>query len=437
MAGWGRRFRIAVQGIDPRTGQAVHLASVPGASRRRRLVGGRRLAGRRRVAGGGRHQVRQHRGAGGALSPAFPPPRVPPRQRRRRALSRRARRRARAGHRDGRARRRQYGGRRRQVRRLRDARRRRTASRTAIGCSRPAARIGRSRPRRPASCCGPATWCTRTRAAAAAGASRGCAPRRSAPATLVLGFVSAQGGLRHVRIGIDVGGTFTDLVAVDAQGRVTLAKVAVDAGRPVARGDGGPRSAGGGARARPRRRCWRGPSGSSTARRLRPTRCSSARVRGSGLLTTEGHRDIIEMREGLKDDRYNLRQPPPVPAGAARAPARRARAHPADGRVEIALDRASLDAAIAELETPGRRGRRDLLPAQLARREPRARDRRGRARRHAGRLCLALRGGAAADQGVRARLHHRRQRLCRPGAGALPDAPRGAAARSGAARARC
>ena len=32
-----------------------------------------------------------------------------------------------------------------------------------------------------------------------------------------------------------------------------------------------------------------------------------------GLLTTEGHRDVIEMREGLKDDRYNLRMPPPVP----------------------------------------------------------------------------------------------------------------------------
>ena len=31
------------------------------------------------------------------------------------------------------------------------------------------------------------------------------------------------------------------------------------------------------------------------------------------LLTTEGHRDVIEMREGLKDDRYNLRMPPPVP----------------------------------------------------------------------------------------------------------------------------
>ncbi|HXC89374.1 MAG TPA: hydantoinase/oxoprolinase N-terminal domain-containing protein [Stellaceae bacterium] len=30
-----------------------------------------------------------------------------------------------------------------------------------------------------------------------------------------------------------------------------------------------------------------------------------------GLLTTAGHRDVIERREGLKDDRYNLRMPPP------------------------------------------------------------------------------------------------------------------------------
>jgi N-methylhydantoinase A len=29
------------------------------------------------------------------------------------------------------------------------------------------------------------------------------------------------------------------------------------------------------------------------------------------LLTTEGHRDVIEMREGLKDNRYDLRSPPP------------------------------------------------------------------------------------------------------------------------------
>lgn len=29
-----------------------------------------------------------------------------------------------------------------------------------------------------------------------------------------------------------------------------------------------------------------------------------------GLLTTVGHRDVIEMRKGLKDDRYDLRMPP-------------------------------------------------------------------------------------------------------------------------------
>ena len=46
-----------------------------------------------------------------------------------------------------------------------------------------------------------------------------------------------------------------------------------------------------------------------------------------GLLTTEGHRDVIEMREGLKDDRYNLRVPPPIPlVPRAPAPGRRASA---------------------------------------------------------------------------------------------------------------
>jgi len=29
-----------------------------------------------------------------------------------------------------------------------------------------------------------------------------------------------------------------------------------------------------------------------------------------GVLPTEGHRDVIEMREGLNDDRYNLAPAP-------------------------------------------------------------------------------------------------------------------------------
>ncbi len=68
------------------------------------------------------------------------------------------------------------------------------------------------------------------------------------------------------------------------------------------------------------------------------------------MLTTEGHRDVIEMREGLKPERYNLR----LPAAPALVPRRlrlpvAERIRP-DGRVEAALDRASLDAAIATLK---------------------------------------------------------------------------------------
>ena len=68
-----------------------------------------------------------------------------------------------------------------------------------------------------------------------------------------------------------------------------------------------------------------------------------------GLLTTEGHRDVIEMREGLKPERYNLRLPRPeplVPRHLRLGIRERVRA---DGRVETPLDEASLARAIATL----------------------------------------------------------------------------------------
>ncbi|HSE92973.1 MAG TPA: hydantoinase/oxoprolinase N-terminal domain-containing protein, partial [Methylomirabilota bacterium] len=40
------------------------------------------------------------------------------------------------------------------------------------------------------------------------------------------GAAAAEGGADVYRVGIDVGGTFTDLVAVDETGRVTIAKTA-------------------------------------------------------------------------------------------------------------------------------------------------------------------------------------------------------------------
>jgi N-methylhydantoinase A len=75
-----------------------------------------------------------------------------------------------------------------------------------------------------------------------------------------------------------------------------------------------------------------------------------------GLLTTEGHRDVLEMREGLKDDRYNLRMPPPRPlVPRARRLGVRERLR-ADGRVATPLDRRSLARAIEAL-------RRDAVEA--------------------------------------------------------------------------
>src|SRR5947209_7266902 len=123
---------------------------------------------------------------------------------------------------------------------------------------------------------------------------------------------SAYTASAMIRIGIDVGGTFTDLVAVDERGRVVLAKAAstprdpseglleglgllaaelhIDVRTLLARTE----------------RIVHGTTVATNALLER----KGARV---ALLTTEGHRDVIEMREGLKDDRYNLRMPPPVP----------------------------------------------------------------------------------------------------------------------------
>ncbi len=154
------------------------------------------------------------------------------------------------------------------------------------------------------------------------------------------------------RIGIDVGGTFTDLVAVDESGRVTLAKsvstpedpslgvmegldlLAAALGRDLASllGD--------------TKRVVHGTTVATNALLER----KGARV---GMLTTAGHRDVIEMREGLKDDRYNLRMPPPVPLvpRALRLGVRERMRF--DGTVAIRLDRKSLETGIRTLARSG------------------------------------------------------------------------------------
>jgi len=154
------------------------------------------------------------------------------------------------------------------------------------------------------------------------------------------------------RIGIDVGGTFTDLVAVDAEGRVTIAKAAsTPEDQSLGVMDGLDRLAEALALDRPTMlaRTQIIVHGTTVATNALLEH-KGAKV---GLLTTEGHRDIVEMREGLKDDRYNLRQPPPVqlvPRQRRLGVRERMRS---DGRTEIALDRASLETAIGALAREG------------------------------------------------------------------------------------
>ena len=150
------------------------------------------------------------------------------------------------------------------------------------------------------------------------------------------------------RIGIDVGGTFTDIVAVSDTGTVTFSKAASTPNDPSI----------GVMNAVERLADELGINSetllSKTESIVHGTTVATNALlerKGAktGLLTTLGHRDVLEMREGLKDDRYNMRLPAPAPLvprflrlGV------RERIKP-DGRIHTELDKTSLDEAINKL----------------------------------------------------------------------------------------
>ena len=151
------------------------------------------------------------------------------------------------------------------------------------------------------------------------------------------------------RIAADVGGTFTDVIAVDGQGVVHFAKspstpgdqsigvmhalqtLAAQIGVPLAE------------LLADTERVVHGMTVATNALLER----KGAKV---GLLTTAGHRDVLEMREGLKPDRYNLRlarAEPLVPRHLRIGIEERVRAN---GQIETPLDHASLQAGVAVLK---------------------------------------------------------------------------------------
>ncbi|WP_407114276.1 hydantoinase/oxoprolinase family protein [Bradyrhizobium sp. LMG 9283] len=153
-------------------------------------------------------------------------------------------------------------------------------------------------------------------------------------------------------IGIDVGGTFTDLVAIDATGRTVFAK---SPSTPQDQSIGVMTGLNELAR---RLDMSRADMLAATQRLVHGTTvATNALLERKGakvaLLTTEGHRDIIEMREGLKGNRYDLRTPPPEPLVPRELRfGIRERLRP-NGDVLLKLDEGSLSEAIAAIRASG------------------------------------------------------------------------------------
>jgi N-methylhydantoinase A len=153
-------------------------------------------------------------------------------------------------------------------------------------------------------------------------------------------------------IGIDVGGTFTDLVAIDAAGRTIFAKaLSTPQDQSIGVMAGLDELA---------RRLGLSP-GEMLAQTQRlvhgTTVATNALLERKGakvaLLTTAGHRDVLEMREGLKDNRYDLRTPPPEPLVPRELRfGVRERLRP-NGEVLTPLDQESLGEAIAAIKQSG------------------------------------------------------------------------------------
>jgi N-methylhydantoinase A len=153
-------------------------------------------------------------------------------------------------------------------------------------------------------------------------------------------------------IGVDVGGTFTDLVAIDETGRTVFAKA------PSTPADQSIGVMAGLDELARRLKLSRAEMLASAERLVHGTTvATNALLERKGarvaLLTTEGHRDVLEMREGLKGNRYDLRSPPPEPlVPRERRLGVRERMRP-NGEVLEPLDERSLGEALAAIRQSG------------------------------------------------------------------------------------
>jgi len=153
-------------------------------------------------------------------------------------------------------------------------------------------------------------------------------------------------------VGVDIGGTFTDIVSVDDGGQIFAAKAP---STPDDQSIGVLNAV----------ETLAGERGTSATSLLESVKLfihgttvatnilierKGARV---GLITTKGFRDLLELREGTKSDRYNLRSPFPQPLIPRTLRAEVTERIRWDGGVEVEMDKNAVTEAFKVLKDDG------------------------------------------------------------------------------------
>ena len=220
--------------------------------------------------------------------------------------------------------------------------------------------------------------------------------------------------MKAAAIGVDIGGTFTDIIVATQDGGLHRAKVLSsppDFGRAVLEGlTGLARSAG-------------LDLGAAVTLVHGTTVATNAILEGrgarTGLVTTRGFRDVLELGRMRRPSLYDLFWEKPEPLVPRRLRLELDQRIAADGDVEREPSDDELQAVAERFRDAGVNSARGV-PAQLL-----PQPRRGTAHRRAPlrarrrQLRHGVRGHHAGDPRVRTQQHRGRQRLCAPGHGSL------------------
>ena len=236
--------------------------------------------------------------------------------------------------------------------------------------------------------------------------AQGAVARPAAPAPR--GGVGGMAGKTTYRVGVDIGGTFTDIVLLGSDGAVHTQEDLLQRRQLCARHRRGP--------GRAVRRDRRSRLGAIEEIRHGTTVASNAILEHKGakvgLITTKGFRDVLEIRTLRMPRLYDIaweKPPPLVERYLRRVVDERV---DAKGHVERALDPGRCRGA--GRCAAGREGRGDRrLPPQFVRQSGARADDQAISCSARRRACpsVGLLRGAAGDQGIRAHLHDRHQRL--------------------------